>query len=84
MRNARRHRSNQKTIPIEEKQEGDKEMTIFVFEIDITPRSMLGEVPIEQDAEMAKIVLSRRIVMGTLNEYEHIKIVSVKKKWTRK
>jgi len=55
-------------------------MTIFIFEIDIEPKSVLGEMPIEIGEDSAKFVLGRRIAMGTLNEYEHITILNVKEK----
>ena len=55
-------------------------MTTFLFEIDIEPKSILGEVPIKIGEDSAKFVLGRRIAMGTLNEYEHITIVNVREK----
>ena len=58
-------------------------MTSFIFEIDIEPRSILGEVPIELDEDTlsyAKYALAKRIAMGTMNELEHITIVSVMEK----
>lgn len=55
-------------------------MTTFIFEIDIKPKSVLGEMPIEIGEDSAKFLLGRRIAMGSLNEYEHITIVTVKEK----